>query len=228
MEFSHAILSDNKPAGLLTLLDEHGNPRVSPKDTLAGRKIVDVNGWAPTTDGLSVSRNKCADGAYFSGYEWVPIPEDISIAAKSENDAALQMLVNGNADAMWVYADQAYNYDCSRPELDNVQSQWDCDLWSGLGTKFAYIHTGLHETSVNGTTLAMSKKGSGIAAILNPCIDAFLKTESYYNICVKHGLVSDCFKNSFFESTGASTTVPWNLDTNEQVNGCASGYCGCD
>merc|ERR1712014_159119 len=132
------------------------------------------------------------------------------------------------ADAMWVYADQAYNYDCSRPELDNVQSQWDCDLWSGLGTKFAYIHTGLHETSVNGTTLAMSKKGSGIAAILNPCIDAFLKTESYYNICVKHGLVSDCFKNSFFESTGASTTVPWNLDTNEQVNGCTSGYCGCD
>ena len=38
---------------------------------------------------------------------------------------ALVTLLNGEADAMWVYADQAKNYQCS----DGVTANWDCDLW---------------------------------------------------------------------------------------------------
>ena len=41
----------------------------------------------------------------------------------------------------------------------------------GKPNGFAYIHTGLNEWSVNGTTLAISKKGSGLAGVLNPCIE---------------------------------------------------------
>ena len=38
---------------------------------------------------------------------------------------ALATLLNGDADAMWVYADQAKNYQCS----EGVTANWDCDLW---------------------------------------------------------------------------------------------------
>ena len=38
---------------------------------------------------------------------------------------ALVTLMNGDADAMWVYADQAKNYQC----VDGVTANWDCDLW---------------------------------------------------------------------------------------------------
>lgn len=41
----------------------------------------------------------------------------------------------------------------------------------GQPNGFAYIHTGLNEWSINGTTLAISKKGSGLADALNPCIE---------------------------------------------------------
>ena len=44
-----------------------------------------------------------------------------------------------------------------------------CENWDGFGTEYAYIHTGLVGT-VNGTTVVMSKKGSGLADLVNPCI----------------------------------------------------------
>merc|ERR1712193_276144 len=50
-DFSYGILEVNKAAGLLSVLED-GKPMVSGLDDLAGKKIVDVGGWAPTGDGL--------------------------------------------------------------------------------------------------------------------------------------------------------------------------------
>jgi hypothetical protein len=44
----------------------------------------------------------------------------------------------------------------------------------------------MFEHAINGTTLAISKKGSGLNDILNPCIEKFMKTKEYYQICQKH------------------------------------------
>ena len=43
-DFTDAILDDNKAAGLLTLLDEDGNPKVTGLDDLSGLNIIDVGG----------------------------------------------------------------------------------------------------------------------------------------------------------------------------------------
>jgi len=82
---------------------------------------------------------------------------------------------------MWVYADQAYNYDCSKAE----NPTWNCDLWAGFGTKYAYIQTGLFGHAYNGTTIALARKGSGVRDIVNPCLKEFMKTKEYWNICEK-------------------------------------------
>ena len=34
------------------------------------------------------------------------------------------------------------------------------------------------------------RQGSGLAKILDPCIDKFLETKAYYDACVKHSFVS--------------------------------------
>ena len=86
------------------------------------------------------------------------------------NDVALAMLMDKTVDAVWIYADHAEKYQCDDKRIDS----WNCDLWDGFGTDFAYIHTGMFEHATNGTTLAMTKKGSGINDILNPCIDKFM------------------------------------------------------
>jgi len=224
MDFSHSILEDNKPAGILSLL-ENGVPKVSPDSDLSDLKVVDVNGWAPTKDGLAVSNNLCTQ-AKFQGYEWVEPSSETKEMYKNENDRALKTLLNGEADAMFVYADQAFVYNCERDdEVDTAE--WACDLWNGFGTNFAYIQTGMFQTAFNGTTLTMSKHGSGLPAIVNPCIDKFLKTKEYYEICKKHEFVSQCYKNEFFPFSENPVTPPWSLPTSEQMNGCSSGYCGC-
>lgn len=57
-DFSDAILQDNQAAGLLTLLDDDGNPLISGLDNISGRTIIDVGGWAPTADALQFVMNK--------------------------------------------------------------------------------------------------------------------------------------------------------------------------
>lgn len=85
---------------------------------------------------------------------------------------------------MWVYADQAHNYKCDdNGKVDGVSPSWNCNLWSGFGTKYAYIHTGLHDYAINGTTLAISKQGSGLNEIINPCLQKFMQTKDYFEIC---------------------------------------------
>ena len=168
-DFSDAILDDNKAAGLLTLLDDDGRPTVSGMDDLAGRTIIDVGGWAPTADGLGYVTNHCLDDNYSSNMTVVVADGDVA------NDEATRMLRAGEGDAIFIYADQADEYS-QCPE----GSAWNCTLWEGFGTEYAYVQTGQFGYAVNGTTLSLSRKGSGIREVLGPCMAQFLATEEYY------------------------------------------------
>jgi hypothetical protein len=230
-EFSNAILSSGARAGLVVRLKD-GKPEIDPKSNLEGVKVVDVKGWAPTADGLQFVKNRCtAEDSYFLGYEMLT-PEDSYKSTtqgktfKNPNDIALAMLLDGEADAVWLYSDQAHNYDCS---LNPTQeAKHDCEMWSGFKEKFAYIHTGLSGSTVNGTTLTLAKKGSGIAEIVNPCIQSFMKTKEYKTICDKHELTESCYKNEYFEDNVEKSDGPWSIETDKLTTTCADGYCKCD
>ena len=223
MEFSNGILQANKPAGILTRLKDDGTPHITSDSTLEGLKIADVNGWAPTPDGLALVKNKCT-GKHFSGYELV-VPE------ASGNDAAMKLLMNGTVDGVFIYADQAHNYNCDPSVLaaNDVTPEWDCDLWAGFGTKYAYVQTGMFGHAYNGTTLTISKRGSGIAAnIVNPCLEKFMATKEYYDVCKKHGFESSCYPNEFFPAElKDKPPKTWELATNKLTTTCADGYCPC-
>merc|ERR1719473_442025 len=75
---------------------------------------------------------------------------------------------------------------------------WDVSLYEQSGRSYAWIHTGVTEHMANGTTLTLSKKGSGVPGLVNPCIERALKTEAYYDACRKYNLVSECYPNQFF------------------------------
>merc|ERR1719181_2017486 len=115
---------------------------------LSGLRVVDVVGWAPTEDGLLFVKNTCQGGANFKDFTFVKPTHDTGNA----NDDALLTLLDGKADVMWVYDDQARNYQCT----DKVKPAWNCDLWAKLGKDFAYIHTGFVDYAVAGTTLSIA------------------------------------------------------------------------
>jgi len=147
------------------------------------------------------------------------------------NDIALRMVLNETADVMYVYADQAKNYKTACEGGDD--SGKDCDLWNNFGTTFAYIGTGKYGYMANGTTLILSRKNSGIVEEVEPCLQAFMATEAYYDICVQYGYVDDCFPNSHFpSSSGSESTSPYNMATDLHETSCTAGdyvgYCGCD
>jgi hypothetical protein len=108
LEFSWSILKMNKPAGLLVRLDSNGNPALSPQSNLNGVKISDVNGWAPTSDGLGFSFNNCT-GERFEGYVIEdPVVSYTSLAGTtydSPNDVSLARLLDSKVDAVWIYSD---------------------------------------------------------------------------------------------------------------------------
>mmetsp|Transcript_24317 Transcript_24317/g.60723 ORF Transcript_24317/g.60723 Transcript_24317/m.60723 type:complete len:358 (-) Transcript_24317:425-1498(-) len=216
LEFSDPILDVNKPAGILTRLVD-GVPVVSSLSDLAGKKVAEVTGWAPTPDTLALSTNKCT-GKPFHGYEMISptVPQ-----GANANDVSMRMLLEGEVDALWIYADQAHLYQCG----DGVAADWNCSLWEGFGTKYAYIQTGMVSYTVGGTTLTMSKKGSGIPAIVNPCIQKFKETKSYFEICQKHDLVGSCFPNSHFSSLPKPNI--WEIQAPQLNTTCADGYCSC-
>merc|ERR1719148_240189 len=220
LEFTKPILAMNKAAGILTRL-ENGEPVVSGSSNLSGVTVGDVTGWAPTSDVLATSTNQCTDKE-FSGFTLVP---NEPAEGENANDVALKQLLDGETDALWIYADQAHNY-ASKCEEDADQS-WDCDMWKRFGTDFAYVQTGSYDYMNTGTTLAMSKKGSGLARTLNPCIEAYIETESYYTLCKKYGLEADCFQNKFFPSIEDEEPKDYSKPTNELSGDCAKGYCPC-
>ena len=136
------------------------------------------------------------------------------------NDVAMQILRNGTGDAIFLYAEQAQEYGVC-PE----GSVWNCSLWEGLGTEYAYVQTGQFGYTINGTTLSLSRKGSGIRELLRPCLQEFLLTKEYFDICVKYNITSVCYPNEFF---GDSAKVKGVYDFAPTKDGdCSNGYCPC-
>jgi hypothetical protein len=136
------------------------------------------------------------------------------------------MLLEGKVDAMFVYADQAYNYKkvCKSGEGTIT---WTCANWEKFGTKFAYVQTGQFGYVNNGTTLAMTKKDSGVIEKLNPCLQKFMATKDYYDICVKYDFVDTCYPNSFFPAADEIVMHDYNKPTDEHTGDCSNGYCPC-
>lgn len=218
LEFSAPIVSMNKAAGILTRLED-GVPVVDGTSSLSGVNVGDVTGWAPTADTLGTSTNQCTQST-FSNFNLV----SNNSTDRNANDAALEQLLVGETDALWIYADQANNYKSACDE-DPAQV-WDCDLWSKFKTDFAYVQTGIYDYMAAGTTLAISKKGSGLAATLNPCIEAFIQTESYKELCEKYDMEDECFKNEFFEDS-SEEMEDFSKPTSELTTACTDGYCPC-
>ena len=98
-----------------------GEPTIDGNSNLDGLKVLDVSGWAPTADNLAIVTNPCT-GEKFEGYDiFAP-----SISTGQDNDDALNALLAGEADALWIYTDQAEQYSCANaPEM----ASWDCTLW---------------------------------------------------------------------------------------------------
>jgi len=212
-EFSGGILNVNKAAGLISPLKD-GLPLVTGQDDLAGKTVVDVGGWAPTADGLGFVENKCSGKKYSENY---------TLLVGKDNDESLKMILNGTADAMFVYSDQAKNYQCKAGSDD---TEWDCKMWAGFGTTFAYVQTGQFGYVKNGTTLALAKKGSGVANKLNPYLWSYMETKDYHDVCVKYNMTASCYPNTFFTAQD-KVEKDYNKPTAEHKGDCSSGYCPC-
>jgi hypothetical protein len=236
LEFSNSWAIMNKPSGLITKL-VNGVPHIHGGDTLSGKTIVDVTGWAPTADTLFFVVNKCTDEKY-EGFTVVQGDDvDVSGTFKGPNDRALLAVLEGKADAMWIYGDQAANYHCPDGE---TQDGWNCDLWHGFGTEFAYVQSGMFGWMHNGTTVAMAKKGSGVAKFLDSCLDSFMQTREFLEVCKTnhgdppHNQLSTCIPNKYFYEDPDYS--PWDIKhspymfATKDMQGhhtCATGYCTC-
>jgi len=217
MEFSWSVLKRNKAAGIITLLDENGEPKLKGDDTLEGKTIVDVGGWAPTADGLGFVKNHCTDEMF---------SDDYTLLTGDGNDESLKMLFDGKADGVFIYADQAYNFwkVCQKPD----HGDFDCNLWREFGKRYAYTQTGQFGILKNGTTVVMAKKGSGVVQKINPCIEKFMASEDYLEVCEKWGKTHECFPNDFFHDADSHVDVhPFDLPTDDHTSGCWDGYCPC-
>jgi hypothetical protein len=93
----------------------------------------------------------------------------------------MRKLLDGNADVLFVY--QSIVSD----RKDCTHSGCDPSLYDGLGTKYAWIHTGLLDYQLNGTTLAMTKKGSNLVDTINPCLRSVMRDTWYQNLCLEYG-----------------------------------------
>jgi len=222
-EFTNAItMASTQSAGLIVKLQD-GKPVVSPLSDLSGEKIIDVAGYAPTTDTLELVENHCVEGGVFKGYTW-------EIPTANGNKAAMELFKSSDAKLMYVYSDQAY--DCIGSGFTD-----DCVGWEGFGTEYAYLHMGM-STATNGTTIAYTKKNSGVADALNPCIQNVMQTQEYYELC-KAPLRSPtdmgnnlavCFPNSFWSADEAAKPAIYNTPhslRDGSVATCSGGYCQC-
>lgn len=118
--------------------------------------------------------------------------------------------MGSDADAMWVYVDQGENYKNAGcivhdPVKRSTSLDWDCAKWAGFGKKFAFVQTGQLGHAINGTTLAVSKKGSSLNDIINPCMDRFMQTEEYYKVRAQY--VEGSSRNKMFMTWYMATVV---------------------
>jgi len=210
LEFTQSILSEKKTAGILTRLKD-GVPVVSPSRTnYTGVKLGDVTGWAPTADTFVYTKNRCVAGDpnfVKSNALVTDLPDG--------NAAAISALLDGTIDALYIYADQ----------IDNFIKAGSA-LAQGFGTKFAYIHQGLTGWSVNGTTLAISKRGSGLASVLNPCIEKVVQSQEYADVCEKYPTLN-CIPNAFSDTVTGQVHYDAPMDGRADSFTCSDGYCTC-
>lgn len=219
LEFTDAILKDLKSAGILTRL-ENGVPVVSPTLTdYTGVKLGDVTGWAPTADTFSFLSNSCAAGTPKF------VKTDAIMQTPDGNGPAIAQLLDGTIDALYIYADQIAQFQASNdPELSK--------LANGFGTTFAFIQVGMRDWTVNGTTLAISKRGSGLKNVLNPCIQKVIQTKNYTEVCKKWMTLTPeyCFPNAASgASSGTATLQTYDVSMGSRTDSktCADGYCKC-
>jgi len=236
LEFSHPWAIKNKPSGLITKL-VNGVPHIKGSDDLSGRTIVDVTGWAPTADTLHFVINQCTERP-FNNFTVISTDEvNVTGAYRGANDKALRAVLEGKADAMWVYGDQAANYHCANNE---TQDGWDCSLWRGFGKSFAYVQSGMFGWMENGTTVSISKKGSGLSELINTCLESFQPTREFYDVCKTmhgdppHNQLNTCIPNKYFLADPDYTPpdiahTPYMFATKEMEGhqSCSTGYCAC-
>lgn len=80
-----------KAAGMLTLLDQFGNPKVSGTDSLEGKTLIDVAGWAPSGQALKYLKNSCTGEPFM--YEDVNLLlADVEDPSENPNNVAMKML----------------------------------------------------------------------------------------------------------------------------------------
>jgi hypothetical protein len=231
-DFTWAITKPaSQSSGILVKLNSDGEPKVSALSDLSGMKIVDVAGYAPTTDTFGNVQNHC-NGQFFAD------PADITWVVPTEtgNKAAMAAFKNdATIDLMWVYSGQAEA--CIGAGFQN-----DCEGWEGFGTEFAYLHTGLMANQ-NGTTIAFSKKNSGVNELLNPCIQHIMETKEYHDICTAplrpptdmSTNFAVCYPNSFWNQTELAMEQQGTYQNNHVANSadspadyaCEHGYCQC-
>ena len=237
MEFTNSWAMLNKPSGLITKL-VNGKPKLNGMDTLNGKRILDVTGWAPTADTLNFVKNQCTDSKYTDFTIVHSESLTVQLSVKGENDKAIHALLEDQVDAVWIYADQAYNYKC---QTGDNPSGWDCSLWDGFGRDFAYVQVGMYGWMNNGTTVAMSRKGSGIADFLDKCLDDFMTTTKFYDVCKTnhgsppHNQINTCIPNQYIRADPEFKPFqpvdhPWLFSTkevSETMHSCATGYCKC-
>jgi len=239
IEFTNSWASVNKPSGLITRLT-NGVPHIKGTDNLNGKTIVDVSGWAPTADTLHFVKNQCTQNEY-SGFTVIQSSDvtNLTGTAYGDNDKALLAVLEGKADAMWVYADQAANYHCA---TNVTQPGWNCALWNKFGTDFAYVQTGMFAWMHNGTTVAMAKKGSGVSELIDNCLARFMPTQEFLDVCkIEHGdpahsQINACVPNEHFFNDPAYSPKnisksPYMFPTSDMKGNshtCSTGYCHCD
>jgi hypothetical protein len=182
-----------------------------------GVKLGDVTGWAPTPDDFAFNKNYCVNGApnFFISGGGKPQP-----AGGDGNIPAITALKDGTFDALYIYADQVYQF--LQSDDPNLRA-----LADGFGTEYAFIQFGLEDWTVNGTTLTISKRGSGLGEVVNPCIKKVSMTQNYTTLCEKYFPASQCIQNQY--STGSSVDQFFDNRMNARTdnNNCASGYCTC-
>jgi len=237
LEFTNAWAIPNKPSGLITKLTA-GVPKIDGNNLLSGKTISDVTGWAPTADTLYFVKNQCVDKA-FTGFT-IKQGDDFVLAraaeAKGPNDKALLAVLEDQADAMFIYGDQAANYHCPSGSTIATQDGWNCALWNKFGTDFAYVQSGMFAWMHNGTTIAMSKKGSGVAEFLDGCFESFRQTTEFLNVCKimhqGHNQLLTCVPNAHIKADSGYkaldiTKEPYMFATKKHTGDCSNGYCPC-
>ena len=179
VDFTDAIVRP-RPAGILTRLDRStGAPIVSPGSNLSDVVVAVVGGWATTGRSVGDAVNSCT-GERFNAS---PIDGYIVLTADDPYggpDAAMEALLSGAADAVFVYQSVVDDRKGCR------QTGCNASLYEGLGAEYAWIHTDMYDYQLNGTTLAMTKKGNPLRDAIDPCLRRAMRSETYRNLCEEY------------------------------------------